>query len=140
MSWSEAKIIDDYGTEAQCAAARATDTERSWEDLVDDPRWDDERGVGGFNFLDAIGFAYYLAPAMIRDVRRTCSAWLGFTLTIESEGRRLQVSALNEAQGAAVARFIRFMISVCEADRDTYDDGEYWRRAYDSHWRQFDRG
>jgi hypothetical protein len=139
VSWSEAWIIDDYGNEEECAAARARDTERSWEDLVDDPNWDDERGVGGFSFLDAIGFAYYIAPAMVRDVRRGCSAYLAFTLDIGGF-RRTQVAALDEAQGAAIARFLRFMIATCEADGDDDIGVESWRRAYDSHWRQFDRG
>lgn len=69
VSWSEAVVIDDYGSDEQRAAARAADLESSWEQLVDDPEWDQHRGTGGFSFLDPIGFRYYIAPALIRELR-----------------------------------------------------------------------
>ncbi len=68
ISWSETDSIDLHETEEQQAAARASDAEQCWEDLVDDPNWDEGIGVGGFTFLDAIGYRYYIAPAMIRSL------------------------------------------------------------------------
>lgn len=69
ISWTETGVIDDYGTDEERARARLEDTDRSWEELVDDPRWGPDTGWGGYSFLDAIGFRYYLAPAMVRAVR-----------------------------------------------------------------------
>lgn len=69
-SWSEASARDDYkNSPEEIAEARAKDTETSWEELVDSEMFWPEILHGGFNFLDAIGFRYYFAPAMIRGLR-----------------------------------------------------------------------
>lgn len=66
ISWSEAVALDNYGTDEECQEARAKDKDISWKELVTDPHWRPLPGVGGFSFLDAIGFRYYLPAAMIR--------------------------------------------------------------------------
>ena len=70
ISWSGALVVDRRGSDDEIAAAALQDRESCWENLVDDPEWDEEPGMGGFNFLDPIGFRYYIAPAMIRCTRR----------------------------------------------------------------------
>jgi hypothetical protein len=69
VSWSETLVIDSDGTMDQRLFERERDTEQSWEDLVDDPTWNADIGIGGFSFLDPIGFRYYIAPAMVRELR-----------------------------------------------------------------------
>jgi hypothetical protein len=78
ISWSEASARDDYKTsEKELAEAGSRDTESSWEELVDSDNFWPEVLHGGFNFLDPIGFHYYLAPAMVRGLR-TCQDLLRF--------------------------------------------------------------
>ncbi len=69
VSWAESKVIDDYGSETEQLEARATDKDTCWEDLANDPDWEPFPGIGGFNFLDAIGFRYYLAATMVKELR-----------------------------------------------------------------------
>lgn len=136
VSWSEAAVIDDWGSEEEQAAARATDTEKRWEDLVDDPAWDPEVGYGGFNFLDPIGFAYYIAPAMIR-ATRTGYGWpLEFHLQIDDVSRESRIACIRSHQARAVARFVRFMLSVHEAADDQIG-GEPWKDAFEGYWKRF---
>jgi hypothetical protein len=136
VSWSETRVMDGFGTEEQCVAARASDTEHSWEELVDDPRWRADMGVGGFAFLDAIGFRYYLAPALIRELRQLPAPGLDFWLTasyckpIQSNG---DVS-LNESQSRCVARAVEFFWKR-SAQKDP-DFAHRWDEALD-HWRRW---
>lgn len=145
VSWSQAEAIDPGGNvdPRALAEALARDTERSWEELVDDPRWTHDIGVGGFPFLDPIGTRYYLAPAMLRELQREPGP-LASVLTVDSEYQRQKVSRLTAAQSAAVARFIRFMVATLEvagAGRDEESSDYFawvWRTARDSYWHQFD--
>lgn len=130
VSWSEAAVIDDWGTEEEQAVARALDRERGWEELVDDANWNDEAGYGGFCFLDAIGFAYYLAPAMIRSVRRGHGGRLDY-FNMGDKWSRSKFASINRDQAKAIARFLRFMAAVCEATDDEVC-GADWREARDS--------
>lgn len=55
----EAMVIDDYGSPAERAAARAQDTEDKWQDVPeDDIRFSD----AVLSFLDAKGFHYTCQP------------------------------------------------------------------------------
>jgi hypothetical protein len=132
-SWSEARVIDAFGTEEEMIAAQDQDHERCWEDLVDDPDWDESPGMGGFNFLDDISYAYYIAPAMIRCTRRGHGESIGYALTVDSDLGRLLVSRINPIQARAIARFVRFMIATND---EIY--GESWKHAYEVYWQQWD--
>lgn len=134
ISWSEADVIDAYGSDEQCNEARALDNESGWQELVDDPRWGGE--VSNWSFLDAAGFRYYVAPAMIRSCR---SGW-GELLSYQLE-RSLDDADYGELftpqQLAAIARFVRYMIAVHDAqDDDIY--GKHWKNAYNGIWSQWD--
>lgn len=129
ISWSEADAMDAYAMPAERAAARARDTENRWEELVDDPRWRDDLGAGGFSFLDPIGYRYYLAPVMIRCARRGYSDLLPSPLVLTKAHAKKGVELLTPEQAAAVARFIRLMLETA----DEHDAGE-WREAYESGW------
>ena len=132
ISWSESRVVDGYGLEEERAAARAQDTEQSWEDLVDDPKWREGFGVGGFCFLDAVGFRYYIAPAMIRWTRR--GEGQAFTLERPVAGC---LDLISPRQGLAIARFVRFMIATyAPENEDIY--GNSWQDAYENHWREWD--
>ena len=58
----EAMVIDDYGSPAERAEARAQDTEDQWQDVPeDDIRFSD----AVLSFLDSKGFHYYLPAYMV---------------------------------------------------------------------------
>jgi len=136
VSWSEAGVIDGYGSDAERAAARASDTESSWWDLVHDSHWDPDAGWGGFSFLDPIGFRYYLPAAMIRAINNGSSESLDLHLTLKIDQsaerqawQRERWSLLNRDQRRCVIRFLRYMVEV-----STDYDSKWWRRALDSYW------
>ncbi len=137
VSWSEAAAIDSFESDQQRAGARLQDKECRWEDLVDDPNWIEGPGIGGFNFLDEIGFAYYIAPAMIRCTRRGYGEFIGYALEIDGSFKQSLIRRINEGQARAIARFVRFMIATHEAVNDDID-GEVWRHAYELYWRRFE--
>ena len=59
ISWNECYALDNYETDAVCNAARRSDRDGQWTELIDDPEWDPFPGVGGFSFINAEGFRYY---------------------------------------------------------------------------------
>lgn len=137
VSWSESMVVDNYGSDDERAAARARDIDKRWEDLVDDPNWDHEAGVGGFNFLDAVGYTYYIAPAMIRCCREGCSGGSTcFALTMNADFKLGRIRALDDRHVRAICRLLRFMIAVSRA----IEDSEEWETAYDSYWRDWEGG
>jgi hypothetical protein len=143
ISWSEADVIDDYGSMEERQKARAADTERGWNELLDHPDWQDSPWMIGTRFcsFDGIAFRYYLAPAMIRTIEVGGDIGLRFHLrppessdTERSrEYRRQQLTALTEAQRRCVHRFIEYMIAVAEAEGNPEDAGD-WRTVLWDFW------
>lgn len=75
ISWSECEAIDNWASEEECELARRSDRDKSWWELVDDLEWQPFPSIGGFSFIDPIGFRYYLPPTMIRLLRGEASHW-----------------------------------------------------------------
>lgn len=133
-------VIDNRGTDADRLEARQQDTDARWEDLVDDPNWfAEDFCIGGWNFLDPIGFRYYLAPAMIRALRRGGNEPLSYALCADGDFGREQVSLLTSSQLHTTARFVWFMIRTHNAAND-HIYGEAWNHAYRAFWREWDVG
>lgn len=139
VSWSETGVIDDYGSVEERAAARAYDEDTSWTELVDDERWHPNQGCGGYPFLDAIGFRYYLPPAMVRVARSRDpneAMNLRYELTlVRAEGDLRswaleQWSLLSAEQRSVIKRFVQYM----ERSSDDWW-AKHWRDAYESYWK-----
>jgi len=148
VSWSEAEVHDGYGSDAELRAARKRDFDRNWPELLDDEQWNPLGAIGGFIFLDAIGFRYYLPAAMIHTARHggesgLAASHLTLTRATKPRGfreRDLQLekwSLLNDRQRHCVARFIRYMIAAAEAAADYYSVAE-WETAYERYWNLFE--
>ena len=160
VSWSEREALDSYGSDEERAAARASDTEGRWQELIDDPSWV-FTGCADFAFLDAIGSRYYLAPAMVLSIRTGSDVGIRSALTRENrfevsfiEGPGVsftneatcapgydqhfldQWSLLNTRQQQCVARFVKLMIELARLSQDK-DQLWGWQAAYDSYWRNF---
>lgn len=161
VSWSEAYVIDNYGTPEECATARAKDTDRPWSELIMDPCWSNHPGMGGFSFLDPIGCRYYLPPTMCRVVMGVDRIQepqmtiygdahdnLVSMLTVDDGDLRTwkleKWSLLDDGQRRAVARFIRYMIARHTSNKEANPDPvmnvpiEWWTRTYGSYWHQFE--
>jgi hypothetical protein len=137
VSWSEAMVMDDYGSDEGCAEARASDADRSWTELADDTNWD-AGAMGTWSFLDGIGFRYYLPAAMIRTLNagyEACSSTpMDNILTMRPTHPVLPL--LDARQRACIARFVRFMIARDDANPE-YSGGD-WARIYERFWKRFD--
>jgi hypothetical protein len=138
VSWSESVVIDNYGNQQEQAEARASDHDLHWTELVDDRNWFPDPGIGGFSFVDSIGFRYYLPVAMIRcldQADRGEDFGLSYYLTLsEGELRDWSLSKwslLTEPQRQCVRDFLRLMVTISTE----YDwGGRWWQAALDSHW------
>lgn len=70
VSWEGTFRVDlDWIEVEEARALSAKEPEVDWTRLVDDETWWPFPGIGGFNFIDSIGFRYYLPPTMIRSLR-----------------------------------------------------------------------
>jgi hypothetical protein len=115
VSWRETNVLDNYGSDEERARARALETDSTWMDVVKDPPW--PHAWGSFSYLDAIGFRYYLAAAMVRALQGHLGEDddmlnLHFHLTLPAVGDKLrdytleQWSLLDANQGRCVGRFL----------------------------------
>ncbi len=108
--------------------------------MIDSPDWEPWEGSGGFSFLDAIGFRYYLAPAMIRCIRSGHDLGIRFFLTLPTDRLRQHTinkwSALDRRQRLCIARFLRYMIAACEGhDEPGHElEREWWQESLHSYW------
>lgn len=138
ISWSQCRVLDDYGGEDAQAKAREKDTDTHWSQLVTDENWQPNPGVGGFNFLDSIGFRYYLPAAMIRSLRTGWGDEITFRLINKNDefqsSRKQQQSLLDSRQRICVARFLLYMMRKNESAGYPDDD---WLKALNSEWRQY---
>lgn len=140
VSWSESEVIDDWGSEEDCATARARDTEASWTELVDDPEWSTWTGFGGFSFLDGIGFRYYAAAAMVRCLStiEDCGVLFHLDRPRSDKLAKQQLAKFTPVQSVCVARFLDFMARAVESTFSR-DDADFagWRAALESRWIEF---
>lgn len=144
ISWNETVAIDDYESAVECARARKSDTDRHWQELVDNPNWKPFPGIGGFGFINLEGFRYYLPPTLIRFLRDTAQEWfpnhllgiIGGFIDIQSH------TGLTPRQFHVVARFIEFMSK--HDGGDGFDDEgnvsphharKAWENALNRGWR-----
>lgn len=111
VSWNECVARDMYESEAVCQAARLSDRDLHWSELIDDENWHPFPGIGGFSFINPQGFQYYLPPTMIRFLRGDNSEWYpGHLLScIERNTDGPQVASWSKEQLSCVVHLIEFM-------------------------------
>lgn len=166
ISWSESKVIDERGSTEEQAAARELDRDSHWSELIENDDWDIfDREVGGFSFLDPIGYRYYLPAAMILTLREGADVGILFSLTLHvpHEGERpdgvvmmgdpimrafvqQRWSLFTEDQNRCVRRFAEFMIQICRTRAATETarwhalrerEAANWQVCLDSYWHKF---
>lgn len=143
ISWSECYVLDMYGTPAQREAARRSDTDTHWSQLIGMPDWRPFPGVGGFNFINTEGFRYYLPPTMIRMLSGHDAEWFpGHLLRfvdrfIDPVGDPFW----TRAQITCIARFIRYMARNADEVRDDDPDmPNFWQDALEGRWKDISPG
>lgn len=158
MSWGES-VAADGSTPEHEAEALALDTDRSWEELIDNPTWLAHPGTGGFYFVDFIGFRYYLPAAMTRSALGDDQLpKLSAAAIVDDVSDHLELllrtprhshiesycSNLNEAQRRAIARFVRFKIAEGDfwisndLDHTMWYDLDSWGDIYEQYWQAID--
>lgn len=119
VSLREGRVLDDYGTNEECAAARSLDTDTRWQDVSDA---DMQRYESSLSFMDAIGFRYHLPAYMARDLRLNIHPQYGMSSDIVPYlnphlGTNLHGHAmdhfrlLTSTQGRAVCHFLEFAVA-----------------------------
>ncbi len=136
VSWSESVALDDYGGPDVCEAARLGDTDANWGELVDDERWVPDCGSGGFNFLDANGFRYYLPPAMVRSLRSSQDEGIRLKLAA-LQNRPEQFSVLDQRQRRCVARFLLYMARRSDEPYLACNDKNEWLATLNAGWSEY---
>lgn len=136
VSWSEADVIDGYGSEQERRAARESDRDSTWQSLVDDPNWDPDTEGSRYSFLDAVGFRYYLAPSMVRMLRGVWIDSLCFHLTLPRLFLRDHTwdkwTLVQGHQRRCVRDFVLLMRDLEKADPN--DVSKEWQVAWQSYW------
>ncbi|RYG32933.1 hypothetical protein EON81_19450 [bacterium] len=139
ISWSEAEVLDMYGTAEDQAKARAQDREPGWRSLVDDSKWRTGCGVGGWSFLDAVGFRYYLPAAMIRCIRTGNDEGIEYHLRLDDDKfrdfRADKWSLLTLDQRRCVRRFLEYMGVVTAYVYGGFD-ASGWQQSLELYWDQ----
>jgi hypothetical protein len=139
ISWSECYALDMYEPEDVCEAARRSDTDTHWSELIASVDWQPFPGVGGFSFINAEGFRYYLPPTMIRFLGGDNSEWYpGHLLGVIERFTAPRLLPLwSESQLRSIARFVSFMArhdnEVCLRP----DEPNPWSEAIDRRWHAY---
>jgi hypothetical protein len=141
VSLSESWVIDDYGSDEERAEARRKDTETRWQDVPDE---DIGFGYSCLNFLDEIGFHYYIPAFVVWFLRHVDNEdpdgpgfnsmtfeWLIYALGSSSSGplddfALARFRMFSPAQCKAIAHFLEFEGEREEASRI---ECEQWRQA-----------
>jgi hypothetical protein len=146
VSWSESIAFDKYNSEREWQAARGKDCEPGWEVLANDPDWEPFPGGGGFHFLDAIGFRYYLPVALVKKLRGEYGSGGEIDQHLNIRGgfrasKLEMLSALQPEEIQCVCEFLKCMMAVEDYPPDPelgYFGEDSWERAYRSHWVNLD--
>lgn len=142
VSWESTFSIDwDWISFEEARALSAQEPEVDWERLVDDPTWWPFPNTGGFNFIDAIGFRYYLPPTMIRVLRQDADfeCYPGHFLKFIEKGFDApkwfdegESVIYTLAQLTAIAMFVAYM---AEHDKDD-DSRDVWADHLKARWQK----
>lgn len=141
VSWHEAEAIDFHLSDEELEEALAKDTEKSWEELLDDVKWRNQAGEWAWPFFDAIGFRYYLAPALIHSLRGGGDEFFIYVLGIGKGGYQTGWFELcTPQQRHVVARFLRWQLA-CNAELPRWGvERQQLMIAYRSGWDEWDQG
>ncbi len=130
VSLHETRVLDDCGSDVERAKARAKDTDVDWREVPDSAI---EKPDLRLNFLDPIGFRYYIPAYMIWEIRQSLEAvWRecntrGAALSALRSGFNRELLSYNQSH--AIYRFLHFYAEYgedFEQDEAKAAIKEYW--------------
>lgn len=128
VSWAQSILGDEeYPYEPPDEPPQDHDTR--WEDLIDDPRWKIHGSLGGFWLLDAIGWRYYIAPAMIRCLREPDPTLAPYLTT--SEWTQGITGLITAQQALAIIAFLQLMCAISDSSEAGFE-GVYLREYFNA--------
>ena len=136
QSWTGSIALDLMGVAGKDFTVTHREDDRSWQEVARDAGWDPDAGIGGWPFLDGIGFRYYLAAAMGRVLdggEVSCLAWQ-FRRPLKGASRRRFDDRwiLDPAQHEVAMRFAAFMLerTFQAGDQAEYDEWDAAIRSW----------
>ena len=141
VSLSEAREIDNYGSEKARREARKRDTDTRWEDIPDESI---PENCELWPFLDEIGFHYYIPAFISWCVRKRAENELGYedpwyptvdfftlcALDISPAEAKRQLKNFTPEQLVATAHFLQFL-----EKEEIQANEQLWKRER-KEWRQ----
>ena len=128
VSWAQS-ILNDEEYPCEPPDKPPQDNDTCWEDLLDDPRWKIHGPLGGFGDLDAVGWRYYIAPAMIRCLREPDPKLAPYLTT--SEYFRAHTAMITAQQALAIIAFLRLMCAISDSSEAGFE-GVYLREYFNA--------
>jgi hypothetical protein len=141
VSLHETRVLDGLGSESEMIEARAKDIDAKWQDVPDSAI---EKPLLSLNFLDPIGFRYYIPAYMIWEIRIIsgekwvdCNTHGAAAFALTPRGREPAIEAANfvaltKEQSHAIYLFLRFC-----ADFDDEFARKRAQAAIDKYWIRF---
>lgn len=123
---TQAQGIDDYESDARCAAHREHDEKEDWSRI---PVEQLDECNSSLSFFDAEGMRFHLPAYLIADLNGKYPFGMAFPLT-QSSDLDQQFFLLNPEQRAAVRRYLKFIV-----DEPEYAlDRAHIERALETYW------
>lgn len=138
VSLHEADVLDDYGSDEECAAARLLDTEERWQEV---PESKINRRYSRLSFLDAEGFRFYSPVYMLwalkhrktRDSNVVVYAFDPMLNTDLQEHKHQKFALFTAEQNKSICGFLRFFSMYAEE----IFDREHAAQVLTGYWDQF---
>lgn len=141
-SWTDALAIGHMGVPHVDFPVAHREDDATWLDVANDSTWDPSPNFGGFGYLDAIGYRYYLAAAMYRAVRERDPSELAWRIELpfKAKARRQHLSRwiLTRSQHEVALKVAAFFRDEMFAQNRDFEFDE-WQRVIES-WRGVDVG
>lgn len=134
ISWREANVLDNYGTEEERRNAKALDEKNDWT-KVPDSLIGDIKYQSGLNFLDTPGLRFYLPACMIYTLTHYTSSQsllihsIIYTLNHKKTALDLQ-AIINADQKACIVDFLATCLSI----GDDYFDITKLEEKMEKYW------
>lgn len=135
VSLHETLVIDQHGTDAQRARARAVDEHNDWFKLINLPALKELAWIGGLSFYDAEGLRFHLPAYLTLAVRNFECEEAGNVLeilmshlTLISDYNQERFSILSDQQRLCVHDVLVYLRETYELESDELDQAivGYW--------------
>lgn len=134
VSWREANVLDDYGTQAERDEARALDEKNDWT-KIPDTLIEDLRYQCVMPFVDTKGLCYYLPVIMIYSLKKykTSQSLIIDSLFYSLRRKKVAFDLKKELNASQIQCAIDF-IQICLTIGDDYFDLDKVEESLEKYW------